>query len=602
MIKKVVIVLIAAGALAAAGRYFPVDFLRPTIERALERGLGRKVEIGSVHLNAIGSPGFTIEDVTIHEDPRAGIEPAAYSTSVNVGVRLPSLLLGQLEFSSVSLGDASFNLVRTSSGVWSLQYLFGGGSEGVPAVRMPPIKMRGGRLNLKYGDTKSVFFFDDADLDVETASNGSVSFRFGGSPARTDRSAREFGRLYLKGTWTTVGDPKLSCDVELERSAVDEVAKIVDPEGLGMSGTLAIRAQLSGPPDRLSVTGTLHAEDLRRSDLLPMKGAWDVNYRGSLALHRERMDLESVGVPVSLRLQVESLLSGPRIDATADLTGLPLAQGLDAMRRLGLSLVEGVTADGVAPNGNAAGNSISGGVSYSYDTGYLARLQFEGPAAAGAVQYQSEEWSGELAVANLSVPLDGLADPMKLESGVLALAGSKATLKKLKAGIGKTAFTGEFVWDREAETPFRFRTVVPEASGEEVVRVLTPALERQRGFVARALGIGASQNQDWLATRNVEGSVAVGKLDAWGTPVRVDQAKLVWKGRAVEVQNVSAKAGAGRVAGKITVNLDKDRTRYRFEGKANGVPVLGEKKDFSGVLEAAGAPSEVPANIHVGSE
>ena len=103
--KKAFLALIVAVALAAAGRYLPVDFLKPSLARALERSLGRKVDIGSVYLNALGDPGFTVEDVTIHEDPRAGIEPAAYTTSMNVGVRFLPLLTGRLELSGLRLGD-----------------------------------------------------------------------------------------------------------------------------------------------------------------------------------------------------------------------------------------------------------------------------------------------------------------------------------------------------------------------------------------------------------------------------------------------------------------------------------------------------------------
>ena len=76
MIKKMLIAAVVLAALGVAGLYFPMDFLRPSVQRALERGLGRKVEAqGSVYFNLFGAPGLKIESVVIHEDPRAGIEP-----------------------------------------------------------------------------------------------------------------------------------------------------------------------------------------------------------------------------------------------------------------------------------------------------------------------------------------------------------------------------------------------------------------------------------------------------------------------------------------------------------------------------------------------
>ncbi len=67
-------VLIALAAMIAVGFAAPhvdVNFMRPRIERAIQRGLGRRVEVGKVYINVFTGPGFTVEDVTIHEDPRA---------------------------------------------------------------------------------------------------------------------------------------------------------------------------------------------------------------------------------------------------------------------------------------------------------------------------------------------------------------------------------------------------------------------------------------------------------------------------------------------------------------------------------------------------
>lgn len=61
-----------------AAPYLDADFFRPAIQRALERGLGRRVEVRKVYFNVFTGPGFTLDGVTIHEDPRAGIEPFAY--------------------------------------------------------------------------------------------------------------------------------------------------------------------------------------------------------------------------------------------------------------------------------------------------------------------------------------------------------------------------------------------------------------------------------------------------------------------------------------------------------------------------------------------
>src|SRR5262245_45843715 len=127
MKRRLWIAVFALAAFALLGPYIPVDLFRTRIERALEQGLGRHVDIGSVHVTLFPSPmsgpGFTLDAVTIHEDPRAGIEPFAYVDSLGVSIRWLSLLRGRFELSSLNLGDATINLVKTDPGPWNFQFL-----------------------------------------------------------------------------------------------------------------------------------------------------------------------------------------------------------------------------------------------------------------------------------------------------------------------------------------------------------------------------------------------------------------------------------------------------------------------------------------------
>ena len=77
---------------AAASVYVPLNFLRPGVERALGRGLGRRVDIDNVYLTALPAPGCSLDGVTIHEDPRAGIEPFAYVQTLDARVAWLGLL------------------------------------------------------------------------------------------------------------------------------------------------------------------------------------------------------------------------------------------------------------------------------------------------------------------------------------------------------------------------------------------------------------------------------------------------------------------------------------------------------------------------------
>ena len=109
-------------------------------------GLGRKVDVGGVRLTLfpgpLPRPGFTLERVTIHEDPRAGIEPLAYVESLGASMRVLSLFQRKLEFSSLNLSDATINLVKTDAGPWNFQFLLENGAAN--SKRIPAIRMRAG--------------------------------------------------------------------------------------------------------------------------------------------------------------------------------------------------------------------------------------------------------------------------------------------------------------------------------------------------------------------------------------------------------------------------------------------------------------------------
>ncbi len=108
-----------------------------------------------------------------------------YVQLLEARVRLLSLFSRRLEFSSLRLHEGSngekptVNLVKTDAGPWNFQFLLGAAPS---AGAMPAINIRGGRVNFKFGDTKSVFYFDDADLDVSPSSDG-VELRFSGQPS-----------------------------------------------------------------------------------------------------------------------------------------------------------------------------------------------------------------------------------------------------------------------------------------------------------------------------------------------------------------------------------------------------------------------------------
>src|ERR1022692_3979219 len=96
--------------------YLSGNRFAPRIRAALESALGRKVELGAIHFSLFAEPGFSVDNVVIHENPAIGIEPITYVGSLEAVPRLTSIFGifgGRLEFASIRLDDASINVAKT---------------------------------------------------------------------------------------------------------------------------------------------------------------------------------------------------------------------------------------------------------------------------------------------------------------------------------------------------------------------------------------------------------------------------------------------------------------------------------------------------------
>jgi AsmA family len=677
MKRAIIVALLLILAIGFAAPHFEIDLFRPKIARALERGLGRRVEVGAVHFNLFTGPGFTIDKVTIGEDSRAGIEPFAYVRTLEARVQLLSLFRHRLDFSSLRLQDASINLVKTEAGPWNFQFLLGNAPASAGA--MPAIKMRGGRVNFKFGDTKSVFYFSDADFDISPSMDGSIELRFAGEPSRSDRSAQDFGHFFVRGMWSA---QKVNMRVELEKSALEEVARLIDRRGFGLHGVIALDAQLSGTPSHLDVRGNVQVNDVHRWDLLPQSGGGlRAGYKGTLDLHNDRLELESVSdVPnpqVAASFRAWDFLSAPHWDASAELKQVPVATALAIARHMGAALPEKLAAEGSLsgevrysePDGFAGkvalqdasvtlpdgrplsaasaavviehrvmslepstvnvGENESAEVEGSFSLEGAARLDLKitthalsvsemrsfGVAAIplldqtpqgtwrGWARYEWArdevgQWSGEYELQNARIPVDGLAEPVKVQSAMVSLNGKRVAVNRLRAKVGGIAFTGDYRWEPAATRPHKFHLVIPEADAAELQSVLLPALVRDRGFFARTLRLGDGQMPDWLKTRRADGTVTIGSLTFGETQLRVDAAHVLWDAAQVRIVGLGARLDQASLAGELDIDLTGRAPHYRFEGKLNEVAYLGGKLDFEGMVDADGAGAGILATAH----
>jgi hypothetical protein len=506
--------------------YLPAGVFRGSIERALAEGLGRPVAVGNVRFTffpgPIPGPGFSLERVTIQEDPRAGIEPFAYIDEAGASLSLLSLVRGELGLASLNLGAATVNLVKTPSGPWNFEYLL----ERVRAqeAAMPSIRVRGGRVNFKFGDTKSVFYFSDADLDIEHLAGDALEMRVGGALSRTDRSAQDFGRFFLNGTALAGGE--LDLQVELERSSLGETLRLFDPLGFGVHGAVALEARIRGMARQLNIQGTMELGDIHRWDLLPSEGGgWRLAFGGQLDLPGERLELETAPAiasgsepPVVVRFASQDFLRSPKWEAGADFREVPLNTLFEVGRHMGVPLPENVVVDG----------SVSGSAVFNQDAGLSGRLT--------------------LTEASLTLP-EG--EPLRAPEATVAIGGGEVRLEPSVVHIGES---------QSAEIRGSYTLAVPRALD---LRISTGGLSvaAMRSFGLSAIPvIGQTPRGTWtgwaryrnLDSRGVERDTwtgeselrnAVMRLDGLAAPIEIESAAVSLSGAGLAVNRIQALAG-----------------------------------------------------------
>jgi hypothetical protein len=346
------------------------------IREALEASLGRKVDFHAGHFALFSGLGFSLDAVTIHEDPRFGIEPFAYVPTLQARLRIDKLLVGRIQFSSLRLVEPSVNLVKRSDRAWNIVELVERlrPPRGVSLNVFPALEIAGGRVDFKFGTRKTTLYIADSNISVYPERSGKLYIQFSGSPARTDRAGNGFGHLHGTANWyfaRTPGENQLEADVALDPSDLSEMTTLVEGYDMGVHGTASANASIDGPATALRVSGELRLQNVHRWDLLPGAGQeWRVAYRGNIDLLARSFSLEALPwhaaapTPVALEMRVNDFLAQPAWSVLARLNKAPAENLLPLCKRMGLPVPEnlslGGTVDGAIGYSNRSG--LAGGI------------------------------------------------------------------------------------------------------------------------------------------------------------------------------------------------------------------------------------------------
>ena len=261
-----------------------VNRLKRRIATSISASLGRPVQLDGVTMHLLPVPGFTLANFVVSEDPAFGSEPIIRAQVVNVTLRPSSLWRRHVEFSSMTFETPSLNLVRNAAGEWNVQSLLMHAAsvstaptaqrKAGPEPRFPYIEATGARVNVKLGQEKKPFSLTDTDFALWLTSPNEWRVRAKGTPTRTDTNISDPGVVKVEGSLkraATMAEVPVDLTASWSGAPMGEASRMLSGQDAGWRGNLNVEASLRGLLGAAKLTTTIHMEDLRRADFVPVQ-------------------------------------------------------------------------------------------------------------------------------------------------------------------------------------------------------------------------------------------------------------------------------------------------------------------------------------------
>jgi hypothetical protein len=415
-----------------------VSRYKSRITHLISESLGRPVRLSSVELRLFPWPGFVLTDLTVQEDPAYGAEPVLHAETVTASIRLLSLWRGRLEIGTISVDNASLNVVRTAEGRWNLDPLFrtaaakaqpaeGNTASGRSrrAAQLPYLEATNSRINFKRGAEKLPFSLVDTDLSFWQEQPGDWRIRLRGQPARTDLSLdlADTGLVRLEArvqsSWQLRKMP-VHLDLEWREAQLGQLARLVIGSDPGWRGDLTGELHLDGTPDAAEIQTRLRATGVHRAEFAPA-APMDFDASCGFLYHFSERAVDKLACDSPLgdgRIHLAGNLPGngalPHVSVEVD--RIPVAAGLDALRTVRSNFGPGLEASG----------SISGKISYAPIAPEAAVPQKQERAKRAAKGHAAKAHpaapgplTGRFTVTGFQLSGDGLGTPIQASRLVL---------------------------------------------------------------------------------------------------------------------------------------------------------------------------------------
>ncbi len=588
-----VIVIVAAIFVAT----FNVNQYHGQIQSALEKQLGRQVNLGNMRLGLF-PPRFAVENVSISDDPGFGAhKPFVQAQQLDVSVKLLPLLHKEAQVESLILQRPTVNFIKNKLGVWNFASL-GKPQQASPQPSPTPEKQVPsankpqprasteeprsgsqqfslGRLEIHDGQISVTDFqtspspsiYDHIDVTVENFALG--------QPFTIDAAAHLPGaggqevRVKGKGGPVAQNDPATTPfqgTLNLKQVGVAGLSKFLNsPVLAGTDGTLSGQTDINSQSGTISAKGQMKMENakLRGTELgYPITADYDVsdNVANSLLTIRSA-DIKLGSTPLRISGTVNSKRTPALLDLNLKANNVSVTELGRLAAATGTALPPGANVTGkVAANINASGSA-------------------DKPALNGTINGQDIQISGK-----------DIAQPIQIQAINLRLTPTQIQSAPFNVVSGSTTVNAQFALEQYlSNSPLINATLkAPNAqlpsilsmakaygvsglekiSGNGIINLDMHAAGPVKGITAaeimRALNGTTALNVSSLRYTGVDLSHELGSIagflkstqpDRGFTDVSPLTGDIVVKNGVAQTNNLQAKLDIGSIAGVGTANL-----------------------------------------------
>jgi hypothetical protein len=350
--------------------FVSVSRYKARITHLISASLGRPARVSSVEVRLLPRPGFVLYDLVVDEDPAYGTEPVLHANSVYASIRLLTLWRGQIELDSISVDEASLNLVRIPGGRWNLDTLLrtahaytqpapgsGAAVKQNKPIKLPYLEATNSRINIKAGAEKLPFSLTDAKFSLEEQNPGDWRVQLRGQPARTDLSIGQADTGLVRLTANLHQAPELRqmpliVDLDWREAQLGQLTRLLIGSDAGWRGDMKGELHIEGTADAAQVKARLRATDVHRAEFAPA-APMDFDANCSLVAHFTTRAIDNLVCDSPLgsghiRLNGNLPGQGALPSFSVQLDRLPVAAVLDALRSVRSGFAPGLDAAGTA--------------------------------------------------------------------------------------------------------------------------------------------------------------------------------------------------------------------------------------------------------------